>query len=282
MSVVDLGEVQLFVTDTGPLSGVGAPPVLLVHGWTCDSHDWSDQLDSLATRHRVIAPDLRGHGRSSTPAAGYTAQHHAADLVALLDRLDVGPVVVIGHSLGAVVAAALAVEHPERVLATVVVEPAYGQPPPALEWLVGVADQFGTQDGNALAADLQAATEPTAPARQRAWHRRRTLGMAPALLARTFRDMYVVPEQVSGQPATDRYLAGRRCPTLAFHRLPDMADWERGVLTHPASRAVSWEGSGHWLHQERPVEFNRLVLDWLADLPVAGHPADRPALQGTA
>ena len=46
-----------------------------------------------------------------------------------------------------------------------------------------------------------------------------------------------------------------------------MAAWEAGVLRHPYSRVVSWEGSGHWVHQERVPEFNALVLDWIEGLP---------------
>ena len=44
------------------------------------------------------------------------------------------------------------------------------------------------------------------------------------------------------------------------------AAWERAQFKHPASRAVGWEGTGHWLHQERPAEFNSLLLSWLAGL----------------
>lgn len=261
------GDATLFFTD-GDDPGVGAPPVLLVHGWTCDSHDWVFQLDPLARRHRVLAADLRGHGRSSAPEKDYTAQRYAADLAELLEQRAVGPVVAVGHSLGASVVAALAVEHPGRVLATVSVEPAYGQGEASLTWMRAATEPFGSEAGNALAAAMQAATEPHAPAWLTTWHGRRTLGMAPALLAQTFGDMYFCADQISGQPQSDSYLARRTCPTLAFHRLPAMAAWEQSTLLHPYSRVVSWEGAGHWLHQERPVEFNALLQSWIADLPV--------------
>lgn len=273
MPVIDVGDARLFYTDSG---GNGVP-LLLVHGWTCDSHDWVFQLDSFEQRHRVIAVDLRGHGRSSGAEGGdaehdYSAQRYAGDLAVLVDQLDAGPVVAVGHSLGASVAAALALEHPHLVLAMVAVEPAYGQDPATVEWMRRAAEQFGDDAGNALAAQLQGATEPLAPAWLQTWHRRRTLGMAPGLLARTFHDMYFAASQISGQPATDAYLARRTCPTLAFHRLPAMAAWERSTLHHPASRVVSWEGAGHWLHQERPAEFNALVVEWVAGLAAAADP----------
>lgn len=273
MPVVELGDVDMFFTDDGD-----GPPVLLVHGWTCDSHDWVFQIDAFAERHRVIAVDLRGHGRSSAPVSDYTAQRYAADIALLLERLDVDPVVVVGHSLGGSVAAVLAVEYPALVRAMVAVEPAYGQPQAGIEWMREMSQQFGDDAGNELATQLQAATEPTAPAWLKTWHRRRGLGMRPGLLAQSFQDMYFSDTDISGQPNTDPYLARRTCPTLAFHRLPDMAEWERGTLTHPASRVVSWEGGGHWLHQDRPVEFNALVLSWIGDL--AG--VETPTLQAQA
>jgi len=110
---MELDSVELFYTDDGR----GETTVLLVHGLGCDSDDWAWQLDPLRERYRVVAVDLRGHGRSSVPSSGYTPPDVAADLAVLLNRLEIGPVVVVGHSLGGVVATALAVEHPHRVSA---------------------------------------------------------------------------------------------------------------------------------------------------------------------
>src|SRR4051794_34702104 len=102
-------DIRMFYTDEGSGS-----PVLFVHGWTCDSLDWSWQLDAFMAGHRVIAVDLRSHGRTSLGGTDgdHTAQRYASDLAVLLAQLDTGPVVAIGHSLGGVVVSALSVEHP--------------------------------------------------------------------------------------------------------------------------------------------------------------------------
>src|SRR5438270_11163706 len=105
MPFADLSEVRLFYTD----DAAGDPPVLFVHGYSCDSHDWTWQLPYFTERHRVVAVDIRGHGRSSAPAAGYTPTRFAADIAELLEQLGTGPVVAIGHSLGGVIVSALAV-----------------------------------------------------------------------------------------------------------------------------------------------------------------------------
>src|SRR5579875_1897174 len=88
MAFVELRGARLFFTDEG---GPGSP-MLFVHGFSCDSHDWSWQLPAFERRHRVIAYDLRGHGRSSDPAEGYGILSLAADAIALVEHLECAPV----------------------------------------------------------------------------------------------------------------------------------------------------------------------------------------------
>lgn len=92
------------------------PPVVLLHGYTDRVEMWGATADSLARDHRVIIPDLRGFGRSSAPADS-TRYGHAMvdDVVALLDRLAVPQAHVVGYSMGALLAANLALDHPTRV-----------------------------------------------------------------------------------------------------------------------------------------------------------------------
>ncbi|MEU6993203.1 alpha/beta hydrolase [Streptomyces sp. NPDC046465] len=82
----------------------GAPAVVLAHGWTCSTAFWAAQIRALATGHRVIAYDQRGHGRSAAPSAtdGYSTQALADDLEAVL-AATLGPgekAVLVGHSMG--------------------------------------------------------------------------------------------------------------------------------------------------------------------------------------
>ena len=95
-----------------------APTVVLVHGWTCALRFWAYQLRDLAADHRVVAYDLRGHGRSGRPAdPDYRIETFADDLGAVLDAcVPAGErAVVAGHSLGAMTIAAYAGRHPEEV-----------------------------------------------------------------------------------------------------------------------------------------------------------------------
>ena len=77
-------------------------PVVFIHGWTLSSAIWTAQLDwAAANGLRAIAYDRRGHGQSSKPESGYDYDSLAADLAALLDRLDLRDVILVGHSMGA-------------------------------------------------------------------------------------------------------------------------------------------------------------------------------------
>jgi pimeloyl-ACP methyl ester carboxylesterase len=94
-----------------------APPVVLVHGWTCALRFWRLQVHDLARDHRVIAYDLRGHGRSGSPDGGdWSLDAMADDLDAVLEALAGGRrALVAGHSLGAMAIVAWAGRHADVV-----------------------------------------------------------------------------------------------------------------------------------------------------------------------
>ncbi|MFD0971061.1 alpha/beta fold hydrolase [Plantactinospora endophytica] len=95
------------------------PPMVLLHGLGDDERDWHGVLPGLAARHRVYVLDLRGHGRSSRPGR-YSFELMRDDVLGFLDALDVGRCVLVGHSMGGVVAILLAETAPHRVTRLVV------------------------------------------------------------------------------------------------------------------------------------------------------------------
>mgnify|MGYP000950463791 FL=1 len=102
--------------DGGPgAGGAAAPTLVLLHGYG-GSHRYFDEIFPLLTeRHRVIAPDLRGHGASAAPEGVYTMETLAEDVRKLLDHLGLERVVLLGHSLGGYVTLAFAENYPERL-----------------------------------------------------------------------------------------------------------------------------------------------------------------------
>lgn len=98
-------------------------PLLLVHGILVSSLEWEDVAPRLARKHRVIAPDLPGFGRSAKPRHfPYGRVGYCEHLVALLDELGIEKATLIGHSMGGGIAAELAARSPERVDRLVLVD----------------------------------------------------------------------------------------------------------------------------------------------------------------
>jgi pimeloyl-ACP methyl ester carboxylesterase len=254
MLFAELGEVRLFYSD----EGAADTPLLLVHGWGGDSRAWDPMR---LPGHRVIAVDLRGHGRSSVPSHGYRPADLARDLAELAGRSSLGPVVAIGHSMGAQVVTALAVERPDAVSALVVIDPAYGAD--EQEELLFPGRLAALRADGAAAAVRQLGALP-------ARVRDQLLATPGHVLADCYAGMYLGPGAFGTRPAAQRYLARRRCPVLCLRAVAEMARWESRIPGHPLSETVVWEGSGHFLHQERPLAFARLLDRWLTRLEQAG------------
>ena len=96
-------------------------PLVLVHGLGSSTRDWEFQIPVLAATYRVIALDLRGHGRSDKPNEPYSIVGFANDVLALLDHLQLPAVHLVGISMGGMTAFQLAVDHPQRVRSLTIV-----------------------------------------------------------------------------------------------------------------------------------------------------------------
>jgi 3-oxoadipate enol-lactonase len=101
-------------------SGVGTP-VLLLHGLGSSGRDWELVAPGLAAHHRVLVPDVRGHGRSGKPAGTYGVPLFARDIAAFCDRLGLTRVHVVGLSMGGMIGFQLAVDRPELVRSLTIV-----------------------------------------------------------------------------------------------------------------------------------------------------------------
>src|ERR1700678_4056162 len=99
----------LYYTEHG-----SGPPLLLVHGLMVTGEMFAPVIEHLAARHRVIVPDLRGHGRSRALPPPYTAAQLASDLSLLLDHLGIDSTAVLGYSQGGAIAQQLLLDYPER------------------------------------------------------------------------------------------------------------------------------------------------------------------------
>jgi pimeloyl-ACP methyl ester carboxylesterase len=97
MSVLMLGDIRLACTQ----AGAGAPSVLFLHGAMGERSHWQPVMERLQTRFAVCAYDQRCHGESVAPVSTCTVEAMAADVRGVIEALDLGPTIVVGHSFGA-------------------------------------------------------------------------------------------------------------------------------------------------------------------------------------
>lgn len=160
-------------------AGRGDTTLVFLHGYGESLVAWRPILDRFTRDHRVLAVDLPGFGLADKPDGRYDNATYDRWLSALLTRYTRGPLVVIGHSMGGQLAAAMALEHPDRVVAAVLIAPAGaginplltdtgGIASPATQWVASaisfvlpVHDSAWLRDPDSLAA-YDPATDPAA------------------------------------------------------------------------------------------------------------------------
>lgn len=254
-----LHKVSIFYTDSDPQSN--GPTVLLLHGWSCDSHDWSFQIPALVSNnYRVIALDHRGHGRSSAPTdVSYKPEELADDAASLLDHLGITSTVVMGHSMGTVVASALSVRRPDLISKIILVDPVYYLPAAAVAPIVSA---MGTQPHETAAMVFQRFYTPGAPAFLSTWHTRRLLGTPVHVVRDAFCGLYEDESCLGVSETSSEYLKQRQAPWMAVYAASDAASMDRGLCRSGVDEVHVLE-RGHFLHQEDSEVFNALMLKWL-------------------
>src|SRR2546423_13524099 len=96
---VEANGVRLHVRDRGQ-----GKPIVFLHGVMCSGRLFEPQLDHFAAGHRAVAPDFRGHGESAKPLDGHTVSNYARDVWGLFDSMGLESPVLVGWSMGAMVA----------------------------------------------------------------------------------------------------------------------------------------------------------------------------------
>jgi pimeloyl-ACP methyl ester carboxylesterase len=286
--------IELSVVDHGE-----GPVVVLVHGFPELGFSWRHQVFPVAEAgFRVLIPDMRGYGGSSAPSRveGYDALNLAADLVGMLDSLDIPDAVFVGHDWGASVVWHLASAHPERVRAVAGLSvPATPRSPAApipilrkrlgdgfyMVWFQepGVADVVLDADvrRTLLSDDVDAS----------AWQARADDAPAPRpFMTEAELDVFVRAFTRTGftgglnyyrnldrnwelmEPYADHTID---CPSMFLSGSLDLVaqfmstDRLTDVLTDLREQVVL-DGAGHWVQQERPAEVNEALLRFLGGL----------------
>lgn len=258
ISTLTVGRRSLRAGVSGYLTA-GAVPTVLVHGYSGDLNNWLFNLPALAARAPVIAVELPGHGASSKQLETGSLQELADAIAAVLQALDVDRCDLIGHSLGAAVAARLALDAPELARTLVLVAPA-GIPGGAVNaaFLRGIANAQSIRE-----------LKPV-------------LGLLfddPALVTRDMADTLMKSKRLDGAEEALALIAENMIRGDDFRALADqlgnlspvtvilgrsdkiVGPFDRTAL--PSGWQVAELEAGHMPHMERANEFNTLILETL-------------------
>jgi 3-oxoadipate enol-lactonase len=252
------------------LTGEVGPLVVLTHGLGGRLEFFAPHVEALAKRHRVLRWDLRGAGRSDTPAGPYSPALFARDLAGLLDHLDERAAYVVGHSGGGVVAQRFALDFPERALGLVLASTSSEVGPKATAAWNRLADTIERQGFGS--ADREPDPRGFGPAFA-AVHPEVVRALAEQTRANDPR-AYAASARAFGAYNWTDELGALRAPTLILQGLADQMTPPGGsvILSRrtPRSRLVMVPDAGHNLPIEMPTLFATAILAFLAGLELAG------------
>ena len=256
-----VNEGQIFYEE----SGTGYP-VVLVHGVSGDRRHWDSQFEFLARNFRVIRYDVRGFGNSSLPVNEVPYTDHA-DLLALLDYLQISDAHVVGWSMGSGIAFDFATMYPERTKTVTSVGP----------WVNGhltplVTDFYKRMGAVGEAAAAGGAEAGTAAFMDLIFHdtiRQQSASEIFEQIALEYSWWEFINDspKESLEPTAASTLAQLGVPTLVLTAEHDLeACREMGeliVASLPDARQVVMSGTGHLMHIEKPAELNAILTDFL-------------------
>ncbi len=260
---IKVNKLTLHYTRTGG----DKPPLVLAHGFSDDGLCWTPVARALEADYDVIMVDARGHGRSDAPRRGYGSAEHAADLAGVITELGLRRPAVLGHSMGAATALALAGAYPELPRAILLEDP-----PP---WWVTPPDDRRQRRPARFAdwiIELKRKTreELIAHAREQSptWSEEELGPWADSKLRLSFRVLSRGRSMPVDWPATVRRI---QCPTLLI-----TADPDKGAIVTPGAaaalqalapqtRVAHIAGAGHSIRREQFARYMDVVRSFLAE-----------------
>jgi len=257
--------------------GVGGHPLMLVHGFTGGRTDFADFMDRFADDGwHAVAPDLRGHGTTGGPrdTSAYTVAAFVADVIALADRLGWPSFVLLGHSMGGIVAQQLALDHPDRLDALLLMDTVHGPLEVTTEELLEFAGNYAIDNGMPALADLMdslgpspteteayrhvKATRPDIIAGQRA----NLAAAVPEMFASCSKMLMTEPDRLDRL----RSVSVPTCVIVGEHDMPFLADSARLAAAIDGAELVTIAAAGHSPQWEQPDAWELATASFLRRL----------------
>ncbi|MET8429460.1 alpha/beta hydrolase [Nocardia sp. NPDC004860] len=255
---------------TGP---EGARPLVLLHGWSGNLRCWGQAADLLAEQFRVIAVDLRGHGYSDAPEAGYDdPKNWAADIAAVLAAEDISSgAILLGWSYGGIVLSDYLTAYGTGAIAGVVYtgsQANIGRGVQGAETGPGMSkaipDVFDESAGKAMRGFAAFGNANTGPSRDKGVDAQRLFGGSIATLPRVRKALFYRTVD------NTETLRGLDVPVLVLHGTADpVVPIENGRYiagTAPEVRTSYWEGAQHGLFIEDPSRFVTEITNFVEAL----------------
>jgi pimeloyl-ACP methyl ester carboxylesterase len=246
-------------------TGGDKPPIILLHGFTEDSSTWGELATALSTNYDLIMPDTIGHGESSRLPAD-RAIDPLQDLTGFIKALTLQKTALIGHSMGAAIAAEFTAQNPEKVAALVLEEVPWFDPASPLE----IPQQaFAANNPAAIkkisASDLQEAlsySQEHHPSWNEVAHKA-WAGSKIHFDAEWFKASW--KPQINWEEIAEKI----KCPTLiisgqaAYGGILSAAVAIKLLKIIPASEWSNIAGAGHFVHYDKPVPYIETVMEFL-------------------
>ncbi|MEM7029205.1 MAG: alpha/beta hydrolase [Chloroflexota bacterium] len=244
-------------------------PLLLLHAGVADSRMYDDQVETFAQHYRVIRFDLRGFGQSTMPSGSFS---NIADVGALLDHLDVQATYILGISFGGLIALDFAITHPVRVKKLILGAPSVSGATPSER----IKNFWDEEDEFLEKGDFESATELNLKLWVDGVHR--TPKQVDVSVRQRVYEMQMkafqadIPDDIEeidlDPPAVGR-LGDVETPTLILVGSLDLEEKltqvDDMITKMPNARKAVIDDVAHMLNMEKPDEFNRYVLKFLAE-----------------
>ncbi|OEC36197.1 Pimeloyl-ACP methyl ester carboxylesterase [Pseudomonas cuatrocienegasensis] len=269
MPYFDQDDCQLHYEDYGQ-----GTPLLLLHGLGSSVRDWEYQIPALARHYRVIALDIRGHGRSDKPRERYSIAGFASDVTALIEHLALPPVHLVGLSMGGMIGFQLGVDQPQLLRSLTIVNSGPEVKPKSLRDCLEIARRWTLSRVLSLDTIARGLGRLMFPKPEQAELRRKIETRWPQNDKRAY---LASLDAIIGWSVRER-LARITCPTLvisADHDYTPVAQKAAYVAEMPNARLLVIDDSRHATPMDQPEHFNSSLLAFLAEVDSAAQPAPR-------
>lgn len=236
--------------------GVGEPTLVFIHGWSCDTRYWRNQISSFSQNHKVVLVDLAGHGHSGTTRVKYTMKAFGEDVQAVTEAVGSKNVILIGHSMGGTVIAEAARLMPNRVKGLIGVDTLenieYPLTPEAMDQMVTpLQENFKIGTGYFVKSMLTASTN----ASLQNWIVADMSAAQPSVALSAMKDY--LSRYITGHSAT--VFDGINVPVVTVNGDKWPIDYEANRRHMASFDAIVVKGAEHFLMMNRPEDFNKAL-----------------------